>query len=756
MFLFFLSFPFAVSSQVYSIDGVINDAENTPLEGANIYLIENKNGAYSNREGSFNLSNVTLPDSAVISFVGYNTQKIKITNNKQLLIKLNPSGNILEGAVVVDSYNRLRDVNSGEIKLNSKDIENLPIVFGEQDIVKLLQFLPGVQQGKEGQSGMFVRGGNNSMNLFLIDDIYLHNTSHIGGFLSAINSDIIGDLTFNKSGIPAKYGGKLSSVVAVNTDPSSDEFTAKGSIGLISSKISIKQPIKSINTDIQISGRRTYFDLVKPIFSNDGSNSMLNGNLDYYFYDFTIKTKTRINNKNEISFLAFNTFDLYRDNNEDSYKDMQWGNTLLGLEWKHYYRDNIIGKTIISKSNYKFSFEGIAYPYTYTIDSDVNIYSFKNQTFIQQKNNKIKFGVEYNYNEINPKLVSASLNGGKLKVENPGILYSHDFSFYISDEFAVTKDLLINVGLRFSNFIRTKIEEENNLLSNKYYYGIEPRLSIRYILDRSTSLKLSYNRIFQYFHQATMASLSLPIDFYMPSTIDIAPQEVNQISIGAYKKLEGFDLGVESYYKLISNMSEFKNGSINNLFNPNLYDDMVFGETHSFGLEFSVSKKVDKINLMASYTLSKSISIFDEINDGNTFSSAFDRPHNFNALINYEITDKLNISGVFVFTSGQNYTAPTDIRIINESVVVNYSNKNSERYPNYHRADVSVTYKFENRKHFKSKLNLTIYNFYNNKNPFYIDYIITGDIADGGVEIEKQVTTLFPILPTITWMFEIF
>jgi len=754
-FLILLYFPLLVLSQEISISGNIN-ADKKPLEGANIYLIKNKNGAYSNTDGNFRITNIFLPDSAIISFVGYKTQKIKIDSDKIITINLIPEGNILEGAVVIDSYNQVRDVNTGEIKLNSKDIEQLPIVFGEQDIVKLLQFLPGVQQGKEGQSGMFVRGGNNSMNLFLIDDIYLHNTSHIGGFLSAINSDIIDNLTFNKSGIPAQYGGKLSSVVAVNTNPSSDDFSAKGSIGLISSKLSIKQPLESINTSIQISGRRTYFDLVKPIFSNNESNSMLNGNLDYYFYDFTIKTKTIINEKNEISLLAFNTFDLYRDNNENSYKNMQWGNTLLGLEWKHYFNDNAITKTIISKSNYKFSFEGIAYPYTYTINSDVNIYSFKNHTYIQQKNNKIKFGIEYNYNEISPKKVSASLNGENLKVENPGILNSHDFSVFISDEFSIGENLLINGGLRLSNFIRTDISNGTDNYDYKYYFGIEPRLSMRYILNNSTSLKLSYNRIFQYFHQATMASLSLPIDFYLPSTLGVAPQEVNQISSGVYKKLKGFDLSAEVYYKLISNMSEFRNGSINNLFNPNLYDDMVFGKTHSLGIELSVSKKVDKVNLMASYTLSKSISIFDDINKGNPFSSAFDRPHNFNTLINYKLTEKIDVSAVFVFTSGQNYTAPTDIRIINESVVINYSNKNSERYPNYHRADVSVTYKFESKKHFKSKLNLTIYNFYNNKNPFYIDYIVTGDIANKGVKIEKKVTTLFPILPTVTWMFEIF
>ena len=755
IFILFFAFPFVAFSQETSIEGKVFDNINEPLEATNIYLVKNKKGVYTNSKGYFVLADVTLPDTAIVSFIGYGTQKIIISSNEFLKINLISSGNVLEDAVVTDIYNSVDDVQAGEITLNSKDIEKLPIIFGEQDIVKMLQFLPGVQQGKEGQSGMFVRGGNNSMNLFLIDDIYLHNTSHIGGFLSAINTDIIESLTFSKSGIPAEFGGKLSSVTSIQTNPSSEEFTAKGSIGVISSKISIKQPIEAIKTDIQITGRRTYFDLVKPLFSNDDNNSLLNKNLSYFFYDYSIKTKTKINSKNELSFLLFNTYDSYVDNSENSYKDMSWRNTLIGLEWKHYFLDNFISKTIVSNSKYDFKFKGLAYPYKYSIDSDIDIYSIKNINYIFSENNRIKFGFEYNFNQNIPKYVNAKLSDVQLEVENPGKLYSHDFSFFVSDEFALNDNLLFNAGLRISNFINTNLDNDIYDASYKYYYGIEPRLSVRYTLDKKTSIKFSYNRIFQFYHQATMASLSLPIDFYMPSTVDIAPQEVNQVSIGYYKNIRGFNISAETYYKLISNMSEFKNGSINNLFNPDLYDDMVFGKTYSYGLELSVSKNIDKMMFMTSYTLSRSISEFEDINEGNPFPSAFDRPHNFNTLVSYDISDKWEVSGVFVFTSGQNFTAPSDIRIINESVIVNYSDKNSMRFPNYHRLDVSVTYKFKERKGFKSKLNFTIYNVYNNNNPFYIDYVVSGSIEDNSITIKPETTTLFPVMPTITWMFEL-
>ena len=763
-FLFILILGFSLNSigQSNVFKGKVLDAKSSKaLDGANIYFYHSKKGLISNLNGEFSISLRLEQDSVIISYLGYTTQTLAISKNTYTIIKLEPQDLVLEEAVVEVEYNPIKNTQSGEIKLNSRQIEKLPLIMGERDIIKTLQFVPGVQAGKEGQTGLFIRGGNSSMNLFLIDDIYIHNISHLGGFFSAINSDIISNLTFVRSGIPAYYGGRLSSVTAIETNPSTEKIEMKGGIGTVSSQLDIKIPIEKINTNIQLSGRRTYFDLIQPFFRSKDENSILNKDISTSFYDGFIKTETKFNPKNRVSLIYFRTRDNFYDIGTEDERVMTWGNDIFGIEWKHIFSRKFYSKIKISNSNYRYNFSGQDFPYNYSILSKINVSSVKNTYHLSKNNQHFTFGLEYNYTIDLPKEVSATLNNQPLEFENSGNFYSHNASLFISDEISFTEKLKAIIGLRLSSFLHigpyydySSNKQFKNNEPVKSFLGLEPRLNFNYMLNSSSSLKLSYHRIFQYFHQASLSTFSLPVDFYYPSSTRAKPQESNQISLGFNKIIKGFDISLETYYNRISNLSEFKNGSVNNLFNDDMYSDIVFGIAQSVGLELSIHKKWKELTGILSYALSKSVSKFSELNGGEWFPSTFDRPHNLNCLLSYSLNKKWSFSATFIFTSGQNFTPPSDIRIINEMPVINYSKKNSVRYPNYHRADISVSYQLRAKKLRESMLNLTIYNIYNNKNPFLINYKINGGYDEKSINITPSITTLFPFLPTLSWRFK--
>ena len=750
-----------VLGQSFTFHGKILDQEkSTALEGANIYFYHSKKGVISNKDGGFSILLDLPQDSVIISYLGFKTQSLTLRNNTYLKIQLLEEENLLEEAVVEIDRNPIKKTQSGEIKLSARQIEKLPLIMGERDIIKTLQFVPGVQAGKEGQTGLFIRGGNSSMNLFLIDDIYIHNISHLGGFFSAINSDIISNLTFVRSGIPAYYGNRLSSVTAIETNPVSESLEVKGGVGTVSSQIDIKIPLHKINTNIQLSARRTYFDLIQPFFRSENESSILNKDISTSFYDGFVKTETKLNSNNRVSLEYFRTKDNFHDIGTENKRVMSWGNDLIGLEWRHIFSSQFYSKFKLSNSNYRYDFEGLDFPYEYSVLSKINVSSFKNTNTLNRNNHRFVFGLEYNYTIDLPKEVSAKLNSEPLEFNNIGNFYSHNPSLFISDKISFSEKFTAIIGLRLSSFFHVgsyinynSSEQYANNELVKAFYGLEPRLNLNYEINKASSVKLSYHRIFQYFHQATLSTFSLPVDFYYPSTIEADPQESNQITMGLNKIFKGFDIALEAYYNHISNLSEFKNGSVNNLFNDNMYGDIVFGKAQSVGLELSVHRKWKKWTGLFSYALSKSVSQFPELNGGEWFSSTFDRPHNLNSLISYTLNKKWSFSVTFILTSGQNFTPPSDIRIINETPVISYAEKNSMRYPNYHRADLSVSYKLRAKKLSTSILNLTIYNVYNNKNPFLINYNVSGGYEEKSIHITPSITTLFPFLPTISWRF---
>jgi hypothetical protein len=366
-----------------------------------------------------------------------------------------------------------------------------------------------------------------------------------------------------------------------------------------------------------------------------------------------------------------------------------------------------------------------------------------NQTYV------LKVGAQYSKNKILPKRVDASLEDSPFEILNQETYNYDDISVFGDLEFSAAKKLKVKTGLRLTTFFT----KENALVTAGAFFSVEPRVSLKYQYLKSHALKVSYQRLSQFIHQASISSFSLPADFFVVSTKKLKPQVVNQISFGHSYEENGLQLNSAVYFKNVSNYTEFENGSLNNLFSNNIYDDILVGKFNSYGLEASVNKKVNKFTAQAAITLSKTVARFNEINQGDYFPATFDRPVNVNTILHYALNDRIELGALFLFSSGQNYTRPEDIRIINERPIINFEPKNASRFPNYHRLDLSCTYSFKQKGRWNSKLNLTIYNTYNNKNPFQIYFSTEGSVGDPSIEIIENRDNLFPFLPTLNWLF---
>lgn len=730
---------------------VIDFKSNTPIEDVSVLIKGTDKGTYTNEAGVFTLENSNKNAVIILSKIGYPSLSIAVVNLDKI-IYLEPEISLLQEVVIRSfSSSQLKKTTPDQIYFSQKDIERLPFILGEKDVIKLIQYTPGVQQATEGQSGLIVRGGNGSMNLTLLDNIYLHNTSHLGGLFSAINSDFVHSLEFSKAGFDAGYGGRLSSITDIKTLKAPDSTYFNGSLGLLSAKLTGNIKIDKKNS-LLVSGRRTYLELFKPFIGNDdgSDDAILSKNGNYFLYDFLIKHTFKLSKKDKIETIFYNTEDNFSDDTKSNDRRLEWANLLIGTTYTHQFSKNLSSQTTLSNSFYQFLLGLDDVVFDYEANSTFNVSSL-NHYFLWNKPDDylLKIGAAYNHNKILPKRVKASVNDTPIEVLNQETFKYDDFSVFADLEFSVSKKLKAKSGLRLTTFLT----KPNALVSKNEFYSIEPRLSVKYQFKNHQAFKFSYQRLSQFIHQASINSFSLPADFFVVSTKTVKPQVVNQLSLGYVYEVNGLQFNSAMFYKNVDNYTEFANGSINNLFSNNIYDDIVIGEFDAYGLELSVSRKINKLTAQSALTLSKTIAKFEEINQGNYFPTNFDRPINVNTIINYELNNRFEFGALFLYTSGQNYTRPRDIRIINELPIINFESKNASRFPSYHRLDLSCTYAFKKKKHWQSKLNLTLYNVYNNKNPFQIYFSTKGNSNDSFVEIIEERDNLFPFLPTLNWLF---
>ncbi len=763
---------FQTNAQEYTISGTIENVETgETLLGATVYSKESGKGAVTNEYGFFSLLLPEGKHTIITSYVGYaaRSQIVELSKNQKLKIQL-AIGNSLEEVVITTTKNtksQVRQVIAGSINLKPKDIKQIPALLGEPDVTRAILTQPGVSSVGEGTSGFNVRGGNIDQNLILLDEAPIYNSSHVWGFFSIFNADAIKDIQLYKGGIPARFGGRASSVLDIRQrEGSNKQIKGEGGLGLLFSRLTLEGPIKKDKLSFLVSGRRSYFDLFFPLIKSIKGNKV-------YFYDLNAKLAWNINDNNKLFASGYFGADVMKlnftetgdeeatsaeninQNNTSETIDFQWKNATSTLRWNHIFSDKLFMNLsgIYSRYNYALSSKNSGGGPTGTSassfkwESAVENWILKPDfTFYKNSDTKMRFGI----NNTLYRFVPAKVNGNEEGINSIdfGTEKGLEIAPYFSYERAWNR-FSMNAGLRYSwfgNIGAYKVSFYNpnlpqtvsSITSSKTYkkgeviksYGnFEPRLALKYDISDRKAIKLGYNRMFQYIHLISNTNAALPFDIWKPSGFHIKPLEVNQVSVGyAYDTNSGnYNFSIDAYYKTFKNQVEYKNGA--DLFlNENLETQLLSSDGYSYGIELGAFKTKGKFTGNVNYTYSvtkrKTTSPFasENLNNGNYYPSNFDRPHIFNLTANYRLNKKWSAGAFFTYQTGRPTTYATGKFEINGNQYFTYSDRNAYRLKDTHRMDVSFTYTptpKEGRK-WQGSWMFGAYNVYGHKNAFSV------------------------------------
>ncbi len=679
------------------------------------------------------------------------------------------------GEVVV--YSRRRDGNvknaqMGRVDLSMNQIRNIPAFMGEVDPLKAIQFLPGVRNAGEGNAGFYVRGGGPDQNLILLDDAVVYNTGHLFGFFSVFNGDAIKNVSLIKGGMPAQYGGRISSVVDVTMkDGNINKVQMDGGIGLIASRFSVQGPLKKDKASFIISARRTYIDAIAKPFIKKESGFYGSG---YYFYDLNAKVNYRFSEKDRLylsGYFGRDVFDFV--NNKRSFStNVPWGNATGSLRWNHVFNRRMFANTTVLYNDYKFNFTARQENLEIGLSSGIRDVSLKTDfDYYPFPSHKLKFGGLVTYHKFIPNVASGRQDSVVFKPNNESTKFALETALYLQDDWEIGEKLKLNYGLRYSSFTQTgpytlyvRDADGNKLDSTVYgrmkpvktYGGFEPRITMRYSFNATTSIKAAVTRNLQYIHLVTNAGTTLPTDLWVPSTYLVQPQKSWQYAAGFFKNFRDnmYETSVEVYYKNMENQVEYKEGYTPSLKDPE--DEFVFGRGWSYGAEFFVNKAKGQFTGWIGYTLSWTWRKFPDLNEGERYPVRYDRRHDISVVANYETSKKWKFGAVFVYGTGNAITLPERFYIINGVLTQEYSKLNQYRMPSYHRLDFSATYTPvpKKKKRLTSYWVFSVYNVYSRMNPYFIYFDQTGSPLNGDLKIEARQVSLFPVLPAVTWNFK--
>jgi len=751
----------------FTISGYISEKQTgEKLIGATVYISETQGGTVSNLYGYYALSLQPGIYTITFSYVGYQLQKhsVNLNADQTLNVELVSGGELLDEVVI--SGERLdKNVRANEmsvIKMESKTIKEIPALFGEVDIIRALQLLPGISTLAEGSTGFSVRGGGPDQNLVLLDEATVYNAGHLLGFFSVFNNDAVKDVTIYKGDIPAANGGRLSSLLDVRMkEGNSKRFSGTGGIGLIASRLTLEGPVFKDKTSFIISGRRTYADLFIPLFGNQD----LNGS-KLYFYDLNAKLNHTIDDNNRIFISAYLGNDVFKN----EFAGMNLGNTTTTVRWNHLFSKNVFSNFTLLRSSYKYelgtpsgnanSFEWNSKLLDYTAKADF--------TWFLNPDNTVKIGASAIYHTFNP----GSAQGiGDEALFTEYVLpknYALESGAYVSNEQKIGTLLTLKYGLRFSMFqnvgpttVYDFDENYETIDSTVYakgdffntYMHLEPRFGFTYMLNEVSSIKGSYSRTVQYLQLAQNSTAGTPLDIWFPASPNVKPQICDQGAIGYFRNFmnNSLEVSVEGYYKTMQNTIDFKDHA-ELLLNKELEGELRFGTSQAYGLEFLVRKTRGKLTGWIGYTLSKAERTIAEINDGETYVAPYDKPHDISVVVNYDLNARLNFGANWVYSTGLPVTFPTGRAIYGNKVVPIYSDRNAYRMPDYHRLDISVTLKEKEKpgKKWHGEWNLSVYNAYARKNAWSINFV--QDENDPYTTYAEK-TYLFSIIPSISYNF---
>jgi hypothetical protein len=772
-------------SQKYTISGYIKDnASGEELIGANVVVKDGNIGTTTNAYGFYTLSLPAGKYEIVYSFIGYTeiSETIDLKANKSINIQLEGSAIITQEVVISGERKaNIEDSKMSVIKLPVEAVKALPAFMGEVDILKTIQLLPGVQSSGEGNSGFYVRGGGPDQNLILLDEATIYNAAHLFGFFSVFNADAIKDMELYKGGMPAQYGGRISSVLDISMkNGNMKEFQAEGGIGTIASRFTVQGPIVKDKSSFLVSARRTYIDvLVKPFVKK---TSPFKGS-GYHFYDLNAKFNYRFSDKDRLFFSAYYGEDVFDFKSAEAGFGMSipWGNGMASLRWNHLYSDKFFSNTTLVASDYKFRTEvKLEDPededggFQFIQNSGIRDYYIKQDlTWIPNPRHTVKFGANYIYHIFTPNSVSAKFGDIVYDDTDGRKQYAHEAAIYLGDDFKINDRLTIYAGVRGSGFMQvgkfTRYVKDELLIQNidtivyekgekvAFYDSFEPRASFKFSLNGKSSIKGSFMQNKQYVHLASLSASTLPTDLWVPCSDVVKPQGGRQYAVGYFRNFfnDHFETSVELYYKDLFNLIEYADGALpGDDVGDNADNYFIFGNGNSYGLELFIKKRTGQFTGWIGYTWSKTDRFFDEIDNGNPFPAKYDRRHDLSVTATYKINEKWTASTVFVYATGNTTTLPIGRYMIDGELVNEYGERNSYRMDPYHRLDISVTWDHKKTERWESSFNFSVYNVYNRKNPYFIYFENEGSIADGSFVSKAKQVSLFPVLPSITWNFK--
>ena len=759
--LFFSFLLFTVSfckAEQITLSGYIKDSKTKEsLIYATIFVSNNKSATQTNEYGFYSIT-VPYSDSIglVISYLGYQPQAkiIQSKTNVRLDIFLEPFSNSLNEVEINASRNsdNVDRAKMSVIDVPMRAIKELPVLAGERDILKTIQLLPGVQQGQEGTTGFFVRGGNLDQNLVQLDEATVYNPNHLFGLFSTFNVNAINDVKLIKGGFPAEYGGRLSSILDITMkDGNKEKFQAEGGIGLLSSNLTLQGPIKKHKASYIISGRRSYIDLLlKPFLPKSKTGTT------YYLYDVNAKVNWEISNNDHLFLSVFNGKDkaAYTGANSLNY-GINFGNATSTLRWNHLFGSKMFLNTSIIFNDYHLGLntqQGNYYALLYTAIRDIG--GKTDLTFIPNTKHEIKTGVSYTYHILYPGAVSSKIpkKGDRLKINRDSIpqKYSNEMAAYFNDEWTISHTVGLSYGLRIPVFFTSK----------KTYTALEPRITGKVNLSPTSSIKASFTIMNQFLHLVPNSTASLPTDIWINSSALVKPQNSKQYALGYFRNFKDnkIEASVEVYYKTMKNQVLFKEGT-QIVLNTNIDDVLTFGNGTSYGVELFVRKNFGRLTGWLSYTLSKTDQTFKDLNFGKTFPFTYDRRHNASIAATYDLSKRWTVSADFVFYTGSAFTLPSG-RIpvaldgtLYDGVYYDYTSRNNARLRPYNRLDISASYKKERKMFhhsYESEWVFGAYNVYSRKNPYFV-YLTTD--PNTKAPQAKQVS-LLPIVPSIAFNFK--
>ncbi len=770
LFCFSFLYVAGLTGQSITLSGFVEDAASGErLIGVNLYLPGTTTGTTTNTYGFYSL---TLPKPAdslqlMVSYVGYAPMQFTLAGNQNLKldIALESSSEALAEVSVTAKEIKAQKTEMSTFKLSAREVKQIPAFMGEVDVIRTIQLLPGVQGGNEGTTGFYVRGGSPDQNLILLDGVPVYNASHLFGFFSVFNADAIKNVQLTKGGFPARFSGRLSSVLEIDLkEGNMKAFHGEGSIGLISSKLTLEGPLVKDKTSFMLSGRRTYYDLFTRPFLPDDTE------FGYYFADLNFKLNHNFSRKDRL-YLSFYTglddFNIkYVENpvsgRENSFENyLRWGNYTGSLRWNHLFSDKLFGNLSATYTQYRFL---VGAEEVIALSGNTAAFSFEYSSLIRDNGlrydldyvlnakHTLKMGAGYTYHIFKPSVaqIRDRLNGNNidsiLNLSRP--IYTNDLVVYLEDDWKVNKRLRVNLGLNYARYF----------LHEADYPSLQPRLSARYLLTSNWSLKGSYAYMNQFVHLLSNSGIGLPTDLWVSSTEKIKPQRSEQIALGSVRNFfnDEWELSVEGYYKWMSDLIDYKEGA-SFLSTADWQDNVeTGGKGEMYGIEFLLRRNQGKTTGWLAYTLAYSTRQFPNLNEGFRFPYKYDRRHDISLVVNHTFSKKMDAGLTWVFGSGNAFTAPTASFFVNNRFnplgvfeVDRFSRRNAARMPAYHRLDLGINFHKKTRWG-RRTWNISIYNAYSRQNPYYLS------VQEDLIAEERQVVqvSLFPIIPSVSYIFK--